>query len=246
MDLVLQALTRFWVADLQSTYTALPINQVAVWMSREPGEVESYIQGLIHSGHLTATIDKSPHTHMTSSANLSSSITPSSMKNKTPSSSTAISDLPPSSDNQTNDNGNLVTSSVLRFYSEDDSVGPFAKTEKERYDALAAQVERTNSLAEQVKLAEARLTLTREYVEFLRRKRTHRNSEREGDRRGVGGDGVDDEMLVDGGGAGGGGGSGMWERDDRVADAGDTGMHEDDDDDDDEQDDGDDTMDDLR
>ena len=213
MDLVLQAVTRFWVADLQLTYKAIPISQVAAWLTQEPREVESYIQSLIQSGHLKATIDKpsSPVSATSSSQPLSSSAS-----SKQPSSN--------SSTSAHNSSDNKNTSNVLRFYFENDSTGPFAKTEQERYNLLATQVEQTNALAEQVKLAEARVTLTREYVEYLRRKRTQRNGADDGS----GGGGGGDEMLVDGIG---GGGGGMWDRDDGI---GDVGMDDDDDDDDDD------------
>lgn len=57
---------------------------------------------------------------------------------------------------------------VLRFYL-DPTKGPLAKTEKQQRQALFEQTLRTNMLAEQVKEADYRLTLTKEYVENLKR-----------------------------------------------------------------------------
>ncbi|KAF2012028.1 hypothetical protein BU24DRAFT_412563 [Aaosphaeria arxii CBS 175.79] len=57
---------------------------------------------------------------------------------------------------------------VLRFYP-DPTKGPLAKTEKQQLQALLAQTERTNLLAEQVKSADYRLSLTKEYIEHIKR-----------------------------------------------------------------------------
>lgn len=57
---------------------------------------------------------------------------------------------------------------VLRFYL-DPSQGPLAKSEKQQHQALFEQTLRTNMLAEQVKDADYRLTLTKEYVDNLKR-----------------------------------------------------------------------------
>ncbi|KAF2819768.1 hypothetical protein CC86DRAFT_412689 [Ophiobolus disseminans] len=60
------------------------------------------------------------------------------------------------------------TGAVLRFFL-DPSQGPLAKTEKQQQQVLFEQTLRTNMLAEQVKDASYRLTLTKEYVENLKR-----------------------------------------------------------------------------
>lgn len=57
---------------------------------------------------------------------------------------------------------------VLRFFL-DPAQGPLAKTEKQQQQALLEQTQRTNILADQVKNADYRLTLTREYVDNLKR-----------------------------------------------------------------------------
>jgi COP9 signalosome complex subunit 3 len=57
---------------------------------------------------------------------------------------------------------------VLRFYL-DPTKGPLAKSEKEQQQALFVQTERTNALAKQVKDADYRLTLTKEYIDNLKR-----------------------------------------------------------------------------
>lgn len=60
------------------------------------------------------------------------------------------------------------TGAVLRFFL-DPSQGPLAKTEKQQQQVLFEQTLRTNMLAEQVKDADYRLTLTKEYIENLKR-----------------------------------------------------------------------------
>ena len=57
---------------------------------------------------------------------------------------------------------------VLRFFL-DPTQGPMAKTEKQQQLALLEQTERTNRLAEQVKSADYRLSLTKEFVEHVKR-----------------------------------------------------------------------------
>jgi COP9 signalosome complex subunit 3 len=57
---------------------------------------------------------------------------------------------------------------VLRFYL-DPSQGPLAKTETQQQQALFEQTLRTNILAEHVKEADYRLTLTKEYIENQKR-----------------------------------------------------------------------------
>lgn len=57
---------------------------------------------------------------------------------------------------------------VVRFYL-DPTQGPRAKTEKQQQQALFQQTERTNRLAEQVKDADYRLSITKEYVEYVKR-----------------------------------------------------------------------------
>ncbi|KAF1834309.1 hypothetical protein BDW02DRAFT_342711 [Decorospora gaudefroyi] len=70
---------------------------------------------------------------------------------------------------------------VLRFYL-DPTQGPLAKSEKQQQQALFEQTLRTNTLAEQVKDADYRLTLTKEYME---------NQKRLNKRQGQGGDAMD-------------------------------------------------------
>jgi COP9 signalosome complex subunit 3 len=65
---------------------------------------------------------------------------------------------------------------VLRFYL-DPAQGPLAKSEKQQQQALFEQTLRTNMLAEQVKDADYRLTLTKEYVENQKRLNKRQGSE---------------------------------------------------------------------
>ncbi|KAF1979970.1 hypothetical protein BU23DRAFT_549136 [Bimuria novae-zelandiae CBS 107.79] len=59
---------------------------------------------------------------------------------------------------------------VLRFYL-DPTQGPLAQTEKQQQQALFEQTQRTKALAEQVKDADYRLSITREYVEWVKRQK---------------------------------------------------------------------------
>ena len=70
---------------------------------------------------------------------------------------------------------------VLRFFL-DPSQGPLAKTEKQQQQALFEQTLRTNILADQVKDADYRLTLTKEFIENLKRQNK---------KQGAGGDAMD-------------------------------------------------------
>jgi COP9 signalosome complex subunit 3 len=57
---------------------------------------------------------------------------------------------------------------VLRFFL-DPTHGPLAKTEKQQQQALFEQTLRTNVLAEQVKDADYRVSLAKEYIDHLKR-----------------------------------------------------------------------------
>lgn len=57
---------------------------------------------------------------------------------------------------------------VLRFYL-DPTQGPLAKSERQQQQALFEQTLRTNALADQVRDADYRLTLTKEFIENLKR-----------------------------------------------------------------------------
>lgn len=60
------------------------------------------------------------------------------------------------------------TGIVLRFFL-DPTQGPLAKSEKQQQQALFEQTLRTNALADQVKDADYRLTLTKEFIENVKR-----------------------------------------------------------------------------
>ena len=80
---------------------------------------------------------------------------------------------------------------VLRFFL-DPTKGPLAKTEKQQQQALFEQTQRTNLLAEQVKDADYRLSITKEYVEYFRRQ----NKKQAGGGAGGGGGGGAEPMDV--------------------------------------------------
>mgnify|MGYP004512985125 CR=1 FL=1 len=64
---------------------------------------------------------------------------------------------------------------VLRFYL-DPTEGPLAKSEKQQQQALFEQTLRTNALADQVKDADYRLTLTKEFIENLKRQQKRQSA----------------------------------------------------------------------
>lgn len=78
---------------------------------------------------------------------------------------------------------------VLRFFL-DPTQGPLAKTEKQQQQALFEQTQRTNALAEQVKDADYRLSVSKEYVEYVKRQNKKQSS------AGGGGNGGADAMDV--------------------------------------------------
>ena len=57
---------------------------------------------------------------------------------------------------------------VIRFFL-DPTKGPLAKTEKQQQQALVEQTQATNTLAEHVRSAGYRLSLTKEYIEQVKR-----------------------------------------------------------------------------
>ncbi|KAF2996503.1 hypothetical protein E8E13_005690 [Curvularia kusanoi] len=65
---------------------------------------------------------------------------------------------------------------VLRFFL-DPAQGPLAKSEKQQQQALFEQTLRTNALADQVKDADYRLTLTKEYIENVRRQQKRQGAQ---------------------------------------------------------------------
>lgn len=59
---------------------------------------------------------------------------------------------------------------VLRFFA-DTTTGPLARSEAQQEAALVAQIQRTQALAEHVKAADQRLALSKEYVDYTRKRR---------------------------------------------------------------------------
>ena len=87
---------------------------------------------------------------------------------------------------------------MLRFYS-NQSKGPLAKTEKQYHAELVAQTERTNKMAEYVKVADRRISTTKEYIDSLRRRM--RNKEENGHAGGAALDAPsfqEEDVLMDG------------------------------------------------
>lgn len=132
-------LPRFFVIGLQKTYSAIHLSQVAQWLSQKPDEIHDFIEELVASGLLNASIDYQDG------------------PNQGP---------------------------VLRFFS--NSAGPLAKTEEEYHAKLVEQTNRTNAMVDHVKLADRRVTLTKEYIESARKKL--KNKDADGP---VGGDDMD-------------------------------------------------------
>jgi COP9 signalosome complex subunit 3 len=69
---------------------------------------------------------------------------------------------------QLEDTGKPELGVVLRFFL-DPTQGPLAKTEKQQQQALFEQTQRTNILAEQVKSADYRISVTKDHVEYVKR-----------------------------------------------------------------------------
>ncbi|OJD37039.1 cop9 subunit 3 [Diplodia corticola] len=68
---------------------------------------------------------------------------------------------------------------ILRFHSEL-ARGPRTKTEEQQLSELVAQTKRTDELAEHVKAATQRLSLTKEYVEFAKKKARQKDDSGQG------------------------------------------------------------------
>jgi COP9 signalosome complex subunit 3 len=81
---------------------------------------------------------------------------------------------------------------VLRFFS-NQSKGPLAKTEKEYHSDLIKQTKRTNAMADYVKMSDRRLTLTKEYIDAIRKRA--RNQEDKG--MAASGEPLDDPTQLD-------------------------------------------------
>jgi COP9 signalosome complex subunit 3 len=81
---------------------------------------------------------------------------------------------------------------VLRFYS-NQSKGPLAKTEKQYHEELLAQTKKTNAMADYVKMSDRRLTLSKEYIDALRRRM--RNKDENG--MAVSGEPLDESSQLD-------------------------------------------------
>jgi COP9 signalosome complex subunit 3 len=124
----------FQLLDLQKMYVAVPVKSVARCLHLGADQTFSYLEELISSGQLNATIS-----------------------------------LP-------DDRNSEI---VLRFYTGLSS-GPLAKTEEQHYANLVRQTDRTNILAEYVKLADRRLSLNRFYIEALRKKLRNKGDDVEG------------------------------------------------------------------
>lgn len=65
---------------------------------------------------------------------------------------------------------------ILRFYP-NLSRGPLAKSEEQHYEEVLQQVKRTNAIAEQVKSADARISVTKHWVEHLKKKNARRSED---------------------------------------------------------------------
>ncbi|PVH96379.1 hypothetical protein DM02DRAFT_122871 [Periconia macrospinosa] len=85
---------------------------------------------------------------------------------------------------------------ILRFYL-DPTQGPLAKSEKQQQLGLLEQTERTNRLAEQVKDADFRLSITKEYIEYLKRQNKKLAPGGGGDAMDVSWDHDDEDMMGD-------------------------------------------------
>lgn len=124
----------FQLLKLQETYAAVPVQTVARWLHLGADQTFQYLEELISSGQLNATIS-----------------------------------LPD------DDNSEIV----LHFYTGLSS-GPLAKTEEQHYADLVRQTNTTNMLAEYVKSADQRLSLSRHYIDSVRKKMRSKGDDVEG------------------------------------------------------------------
>lgn len=86
---------------------------------------------------------------------------------------------------------------ILRFFL-DPTQGPLAKTEKQQQQALLEQTERTQALAAQVKSADYRLGLSKEFVEHIKRQQKKVANSGGGDAMDLQfDDNIDEDMMGD-------------------------------------------------
>src|SRR5579871_1694524 len=65
---------------------------------------------------------------------------------------------------------------ILRFYP-NLSCGPLAKTEEQHYDEVLEQIKRTNEMAAQLRSADARLTVSKYWIDHLKKKNARKSEE---------------------------------------------------------------------
>ncbi|KAK8242526.1 hypothetical protein IWZ00DRAFT_379587 [Phyllosticta capitalensis] len=116
--------SKVFVKNLQKTYAAAPLSNVATWINKSPEAVEQYLQALIDEGFLNAAIEQ------------------------------------PSPD----------AAKILRFHGTDHCNMPATRAEEQQLAALTVQVKKTQELADHLKAATHRLTMSREHVEYMKKR----------------------------------------------------------------------------
>jgi COP9 signalosome complex subunit 3 len=65
---------------------------------------------------------------------------------------------------------------ILRFYP-NLSCGPLAKTEEQHYEEVLEQIKRTNDMANQLKSADARLSVSKYWIDHLKKKNARKSED---------------------------------------------------------------------
>ncbi|KAI9686353.1 MAG: hypothetical protein M1822_003698 [Bathelium mastoideum] len=143
------------VINLSKTYVALPLEHIAHHLGETPQAAEKYLNSLVASGQLNATIEPS---------------------------------------NASSNN----TSPILRFH-HGQSSGPLARSEEQLHADLLAQKQRILELADHLKDADTRLSLSKEYVDFAKAKKDKKEQAGDGGAMDLdwSGAGEDEDMMGD-------------------------------------------------
>ncbi|KAF2457588.1 hypothetical protein BDY21DRAFT_363855 [Lineolata rhizophorae] len=187
-------LPRFYIADLQKTYAAIPVPTIARWLQKPPAATESYLQSLIGWEYLDASIEH-PFT-----SDAAPAVPP-----------PASSPTSPSPPNPTQQKQKLAASNaILRFHRNSRTKPPRdAALEERRYAQLVEQAARTAALAHRVRAADARLAVAPPYIEYVSRRNKMQTGASGGGVGAAGGAGAGGMGGAGGGATGNGGATGM-------------------------------------
>lgn len=160
VDELVEHQNQAYLSRLSRTFSAIPVSNIATNVGGNVEQVITFIDSLIQRGLLNARLDDSA-TGKWSARGLYRLHAARSLSRRR-----RLWVKPPGTERKLT----RGLGAVLRFYL-DPTQGPLAKTEKQQQQALFEQTQRTNALAEQVKDADYRLSITKEYVEFVKRQK---------------------------------------------------------------------------